>query len=228
MRLRNVGFRYGGPEAPAILEAIDLDVPAGNDGRHRRAQRLRARRRSSSAWPACSSRPRARIELDDVDLTTLNYRSVRRHIGFVLQENYLFDDTIARNIAFGDEPDESRVIWASKLANAHDFVERLPLGYDTRIGESGLRLSGGQRSGSRSPAPSITGRRSCSFDEATSSLDTESERAVKENLDELLHERTSFVIAHRLSTVRDADLIVRAREGPPRRTRERLRRVRTG
>ena len=90
----------------------------------------RGRDRSTTAW-TCK---------------TLNYRDLRRQIGFVLQENYLFDDTIARNIAFGeDEPDMDRVLWAARVANAHEFIERLPLGYDTKIGESGLALSGGQR-----------------------------------------------------------------------------------
>ena len=127
----------------------------------------------------------------------------------MLQESYLFDDTIAGNIAFGEEqPDPERVAWAAKAANAHEFVTRLPLGYETRVGESGLRLSGGQqqriaiaRSLYHQPAVLL-------FDEATSALDSESERAVKQSLDDLLEDRTSFVIAHRLSTIRDADLIV--------------------
>ena len=146
-------------------------------------------------------------------MRTLDFRSVRRHIGFVLQENYLFDDTIARNIAFGEDPDAARVVWAAGVANASEFVERLPLGYETRIGESGLKLSGGQaqriaiaRAVYHRPPVLI-------LDEASSALDTESERAVKRNLDELLHERTSFVIAHRLSTIRDADVIVVLEKG---------------
>jgi len=127
----------------------------------------------------------------------------------VLQENHLFDDTIARNIAFGaDEPDMDRVLWAARVANAHEFIDQLPLGYDTRIGESGLSLSGGQRQRIAIARAVYHRPAVLILDEATSSLDTESERAVKENLDRLLDGRTSFVIAHRLSTVRDADLIV--------------------
>ena len=149
------------------------------------------------------------VYFDGLDLRNLDYRDLRTHIGYVLQENHLFDDTIARNIAFGDDRmDLRRVIWASKVANAHDFVERLPLGYETRIGETGLLLSGGQRQ-RIAIARAVYGRPPVLvFDEATSSLDSESERAVKDSLDELLADRTSFVIAHRLSTIRDADRIL--------------------
>jgi ABC-type multidrug transport system fused ATPase/permease subunit len=149
------------------------------------------------------------IAYDGVDLRELRLRDLRRRIGYVLQEPYLFDDTIARNIAFGDgEPELERVRAAAELADATDFVERLPLGYETRIGESGMRLSGGQaqrisiaRALYQRPPVLI-------FDEATSALDTESERTVKRNLDRLLDGRTAFVVAQRLSTIRDADLIL--------------------
>jgi HlyB family type I secretion system ABC transporter len=212
VRLRNLGFRYGGPEAPAILEGIDLDVRPGTTvaivGRSGSGKTTLVKCLAGLLEPT-----EGRIELDHVDLTTLDYRSVRRHIGVVLQESYLFDDTIARNIAFGEEPDESRVVWASKLANAHDFVQRLPLGYETRIGESGLRLSGGQAQRIAIARAVYNRPPILLLDEASSALDTESERLVKQNLDELLRERTSFVIAHRLSTVRDADLIVVLEKG---------------
>jgi ATP-binding cassette subfamily B protein len=149
------------------------------------------------------------IFYDGLDLKTLNYRDLRRKIGFVLQENHLFDDTIARNIAFGEaEPDMDRVLWAARVAAAHEFIERLPLGYDTRVGESGLAVSGGQRQRIAIARALYQRPPVLVFDEATSSLDTESERAVKENLAQLLEGRTSFVIAHRLSTIRDADLIL--------------------
>ena len=117
----------------------------------------------------------------------LDCRAVRRHVGFVLQQNHLFNDTIARNIAFGEpEPDLDAVIWAARAAAAQDFIERLPFGYDTKIGESGLALSGGQQQ--RIAIARALYRRPpiLLFDEATSALDSESERAVKENLDQLL------------------------------------------
>jgi ABC-type multidrug transport system fused ATPase/permease subunit len=127
----------------------------------------------------------------------------------VLQESYLFDETIARNIAFGeDEPDHERVRWAARAANANEFVERLPLGYETRVGESGLLVSGGQRQRIAIARALYHRPPVVLLDEATSSLDAESERTVKTNMDDLLHGRTSFVIAHRLSTIRDADVIL--------------------
>ncbi len=149
------------------------------------------------------------ILYDGVDLRELRLRELRRRIGYVLQEPYLFDDTIASNIAFGEaEPDPQRVRWASELADSLDFVERLPLAFQTRIGEAGMRLSGGQaqriaiaRALYHRPPVLI-------FDEATSALDSESERAVKRNLDRMLEGRTAFIVAHRLSTIRDADLIL--------------------
>jgi ATP-binding cassette subfamily B protein len=212
VRLRNLGFRYGGPQAPAILQGIDLDVPPGKTvaivGRSGSGKTTLVKCLAGLLEPS-----EGRIELDHIDLATLDYRSVRRHIGVVLQESYLFDDTIARNIAFGEEPDDARVLWASKLANAHDFVQRLPLGYETRIGESGLRLSGGQAQRIAIARAVYNRPPVLLLDEASSALDTESERLVKQNLDELLRERTSFVIAHRLSTVRDADLIVVLEKG---------------
>ena len=211
--LRNVGFRYGGPESPAILEGISLDVPAGRSvaivGRSGSGKTTLVKCLAGLLEPTEGA-----IQYDGVDLTALNYRDLRRQIGFVLQENHLFDDTIARNIAFGEEePDLDRVMWAARLANAHDFIERLPLGYETRIGESGLAISGGQRQRIAIARAVYLQPPVLILDEATSSLDTESERAVKENIDRLLEGRTSFVIAHRLSTVRDADLIVVLEKG---------------
>ncbi len=133
----------------------------------------------------------------------------------MLQENHLFDDTIARNIAFGeDEPDMDRVIvggaqWPTRTSSSSGCR----FGYDTRVGESGLALSGGQRQRVAIARAVYHRPPMLVFDEATSALDTEIERAVKENIDQLLEGRTSFVIAHRLSTVRDADLIVVLEKG---------------
>ena len=210
---QNMGFRYGGPESPAILEGVTLDVPPGKMvaivGRSGSGKTTLIKCLAGLLEPTEGT-----IRYDGVDLKTLNYRDLRRQVGFVLQENYLFNDTIANNIAFGDpEPDMDAVIWASRIANAHEFVERLPLGYETKVGESGLAISGGQRQ--RIAIARAVYRRPpiLVFDEATSALDTESERAVKDNLGQLLAGRTSFVIAHRLSTVRDADVIVVMEKG---------------
>jgi ATP-binding cassette subfamily B protein len=106
-----------------------------------------------------------------------------------------------------------RVAWAAKVANADEFIQRLPLGFETRVGETGIALSGGQRQRIAIARAICNKPPILIFDEATSSLDTESEKAVKENMDQLLKGRTSFVIAHRLSTVRDADLILVLEKG---------------
>jgi ATP-binding cassette subfamily B protein len=154
------------------------------------------------------------ILFDRVDLKTLNYRDVRRHIGMVLQENHLFGETIARNISFGDpEPDFDRVLWCAQAANAHEFIRRLPMGYETRVGESGLGLSGGQRQRIVIARALYLDPPILIFDEATSALDTESEQAIQKNLGQLTAGRTSIIIAHRLSTIRNADTIIVLEKG---------------
>jgi ATP-binding cassette subfamily B protein len=213
IRFQSVGFRYGGPEAPAILEGITFEAPPGQMvaivGRSGSGKTTLVKCLAGLLEPTEGT-----IFYDGLDLRTLNYRDLRRQIGFVLQDTHLFDDTIARNIAFGeDEPDMDRVLWAARAATAHEFVERFPLGYDTRVGESGLALSGGQRQRIAIARALYHRPPVLVFDEATSHLDTESERAMKENLDHLLRGRTSFVIAHRLSTIRDADFIVVLEKG---------------
>jgi ABC-type bacteriocin/lantibiotic exporter with double-glycine peptidase domain len=206
--LRNVGFRYGGPEAPPILENLTFDVPAGRTvaivGRSGSGKTTLAKCLSGLLEPTEGT-----ILFDGLDQKTLNYRDLRRQIGFVLQEPYVFADSIARNIAFGEgEPDMDRVLWAAEVASAHEFVARLPFGYDTKIGETGLALSGGQRQRIAIARAIYHKPPILIFDEATSSLDTESERAVQQNVDSLLEGRTAFVIAHRMSTIRNADVIL--------------------
>jgi HlyB family type I secretion system ABC transporter len=207
IRLENIGFRYT-PISPPIIEGITLEVEPGTIvaivGRSGSGKTTLVRCLAGLLEPTEGT-----VYFDGVDMRTLDYRELRRHIGYVLQENHLFDDTIARNIAFGDEGmDLRRVMWAAKVANAHDFVDRLPLGYETRIGETGLMLSGGQKQRIAIARAVYARPPVLVFDEATSSLDSESERAVQSNMDEVFQGRTSFVIAHRLSTIRDADVII--------------------
>jgi ATP-binding cassette subfamily B protein len=205
---QKLGFRYGGPEAPPILQDITLEIPAGKTvaivGRSGSGKTTLAKCLAGLLEPT-----EGVILFDGLDLKTLNYRDVRRQIGFVLQDAYVFAESIANNIAFGDdEPDMERVTWAARLAAAEEFIERLPFGYETHIGETGLALSGGQKQ--RVAIARALYRRPpiLIFDEATSSLDVESERSVQRNIDDLLRDRTAFVIAHRISTVRSADLII--------------------
>jgi ATP-binding cassette subfamily B protein len=211
--VRGLGFRYGGPDSAAILQGIDLEIPAGTTlavvGRSGSGKTTLVRCLAGLLEPTEGS-----ILFDGVDHRSVLHRELRRHIGVVLQESHLFDETIACNIALGDqEPDMDRVMWAARLANADAFVERLPLGYDTKIGESGIRLSGGQRQRIAIARALYERPAIMILDEATSHLDTESERAIQENLEELLSGRTSIVIAHRLSTIRNADRIVVLEQG---------------
>jgi ATP-binding cassette subfamily B protein len=213
IRFQDVWFWYPGPQPQPILEDISFDVAPGTTvaivGRSGSGKTTLAKLLAGLVEPT-----RGSITYDGVNLTSLEYRDLRRKIGFVLQEPYLFDDTIARNIGFGEEhPDMDRVQRAARVANAHDFVDRLPLGYDTRIGETGILISGGQRQRVAIARALYFQPPVLIFDEATSSLDSESERAVQENMDQLLQERTSFVIAHRLSTIRNADMIVVLEKG---------------
>ena len=149
------------------------------------------------------------ILIDGVDIRDVTLKSLRAQIGIVTQETVLFDDTIARNIAYGaaGAPQEA-IEAAARAANAHEFVADTPEGYQTRIGERGQRLSGGQRQRLAIARALLKNAPILILDEATSSLDSESEALVQDALARLMMDRTSFVIAHRLSTVRRADVIV--------------------
>src|SRR6516165_7207520 len=213
IELRGVSFKYGGPESPDILKNITLDLAPGRMvafvGRSGSGKTTLVKLIAGLLEPREGA-----IFFDHVDLKTLNYRDVRRHVGIVLQENHIFNDSIARNISFGDsEPGLDRVLTAAKAAAAHDFIMRLPLGYETKIGESGVPLSGGQRQRIAIARAIYNNPPVLIFDEATSSLDTESERAIQENLGRLMAGRTTIVIAHRLSTIREAHSIVVLEQG---------------
>ena len=155
-----------------------------------------------------------RIELDGVDLRGLKLADLRSLIGIVTQETILFNDTVYNNIAYGvTETTPEGVQEAARLANAHEFINGLSHGYDTEIGERGTRLSGGQRQRLAIARALLKNPPILILDEATSSLDAESETAVQEALNRLLENRTTFVIAHRLSTILDADQILFLEQG---------------
>jgi ATP-binding cassette subfamily B protein/subfamily B ATP-binding cassette protein MsbA len=150
-----------------------------------------------------------RITLDGTTLTDIDLASHRRLLGIVEQDVFLFDGTIAENIAYARR-DASReeIVRAATIAHAHDFIESLEKGYATVIGERGVKLSGGQRQRLAIARAVLANPKILILDEATSNLDTESERAIQSAMKELLRGRTSFVIAHRLSTIRHANLIL--------------------
>ena len=149
------------------------------------------------------------IHIDGHDIREVTLDSLRSQMGIVTQETILFDDTVANNIAYGKEiRTREEVIGAAKAANAHQFILSMPQGYDTLIGEKGVRVSGGERQRIAIARAILRNPSILILDEATSALDTESEILVQEALDRLMKDRTSFVIAHRLSTVRGADWIL--------------------
>jgi ABC-type multidrug transport system fused ATPase/permease subunit len=149
------------------------------------------------------------VLVDGNDVRKVELRSLRSQIGIVLQTSLLFAETIAENIAYG-RPDagQEEIEAAAKAAQAHDFIMQLPDGYQTVIGERGVTLSGGQRQRVAIARALLLDPRILVLDDSTSSVDTETERLIQETLEHLMEGRTTFVIAHRLSTVRRADLIL--------------------
>jgi ATP-binding cassette subfamily B (MDR/TAP) protein 1 len=156
-----------------------------------------------------------KIFLDDVELQTLKVSWLRQQVGLVAQEPVLFNDTIRANIAYGKqgEVSEEEVIAAAEAANAHTFIAALPDGYNTIVGERGSQLSGGQKQRVAIARAIIKDPKLLLLDEATSALDAESERVVQEALDQVMVGRTTVVVAHRLSTIRGADIIAVLKNG---------------
>ncbi len=205
IEFRSVAFNYGGEE---VLKSIDLKVRKGE---------VIAIVGSSGAGkttfvnliPRFYDVSRGSILVDGTDIRELTLKSLRSQTAIVSQQVILFNDTVKRNIAYGDrEMDEEGVVRAAKAANAHDFITRLPQGYETVIGEGGVRLSGGERQRLSIARAIFKNAPVLILDEATSALDTESEIEVQRAIANLMEGRTTFVIAHRLSTVRNADRII--------------------
>ena len=207
IEFQGVSLRYESHNVPA-LAGIDLSIRSGE---------LVALVGSSgsgkttlvSLLPRFYEPTAGRILFDGTPLTSYNLQSLRAHIGIVSQEIVLFDDTIRSNIAFGRAgAGHAEVEQAAKLAYAHDFIQRLPEGYDAIIGERGVKLSGGERQRLAIARALLRDPPLLILDEATSALDTESERIVQLALTNLMKNRTTLVIAHRLSTIQNADRIV--------------------
>jgi subfamily B ATP-binding cassette protein MsbA len=212
IELRDVRFTYNGGEA-FTLNGVSFTVRAG--------QTLAIVGRSGAGKttlvnlvPRFYDPTGGSILIDGTDTREVAVSSLRSQIGIVTQETVLFDDTIASNIAYG-RPSATRadIEAAARAAHAHEFIVGLDQGYDTMIGERGQRLSGGQRQRIAIARAILRDSPILVLDEATSSLDAESESLVQEALSNLMTNRTSFVIAHRLSTVRRADVIVVLDEG---------------
>ena len=204
---QDVTFLYEGQAIPALTD-IDLVIQAGEmvaivgssgSGKTTLANLL----------PRFYDPSAGRVLIDGVDIQSFTLASLRTQIGIVSQDVVLFDDTVLNNIAFGKpHATEAEIVQAAKLAYAHEFVERLPQGYQTMVGEKGVKLSGGERQRLALARAILRDPPLLILDEATSALDTESERVVQLALSNLMEHRTTLVIAHRLSTIQRADRIV--------------------
>ncbi|MBI5327083.1 MAG: ATP-binding cassette domain-containing protein [Deltaproteobacteria bacterium] len=210
IEFKDVSFRYG---EKLILEGINLKVRKGE---------IIAIVGTSGAGkttfinllPRFYDVTEGIILFDDVDIRDIIKNSLRSQIAIVSQQVILFNDSVSKNIAYGDVTRDSRdIISAAKAANADSFIRKLPQGYDTVIGEGGVRLSGGERQRLSIARAILKNAPILILDEATSSLDTESEMEVQKGLNNLVHGRTTFVVAHRLSTVRNADRIIVLSDG---------------
>jgi ATP-binding cassette subfamily B protein len=154
------------------------------------------------------------VLVDGVDVRTVDLVSLRRQIGLVLQTSLLFSDSIRENIAYGrPEATDEEIFAAAKAAQAHDFILEFEQGYATTVGERGITLSGGQRQRVAIARALLMDPRILILDDSLSSVDTQTEKLIQEALDRLMEGRTTFVIAHRLSTVRRADLILAMDQG---------------
>jgi ATP-binding cassette subfamily B protein len=205
IEIRDAGFRYGNR---AVIRGLDLVVQPG--------EMVGLVGHSGSGKSTLVNLicrfydvSEGAILIDGVDLRSVRVADYRRHIGLVLQEPFLFFGTIAENIAYG-KPDATReeIVAAARAAHAHEFILRLPLGYDSPVGERGQGLSGGERQRISIARALLIDPRILILDEATSSVDTETEKEIQKALDNLVRGRTTIAIAHRLSTLRKADRLV--------------------
>jgi subfamily B ATP-binding cassette protein HlyB/CyaB len=212
IRFEDVCFKYV-PDSPYVLDKVSFEVKQGMS--------IGIVGRSGSGKSTITKLierlyiiSEGAIYIDDIDIRHLNPVWLRYNIGVVLQEDYLFSGTIRENISLPkpDAPVEV-IIEAAKIAGAHQFITQLPQGYDTIVGERGSTLSGGQKQRIAIARALITNPRILIFDEATSSLDYESERIIRQNITAIKSGRTMFMVAHRLSTVKDCDLIIALDKG---------------
>jgi ATP-binding cassette subfamily B protein len=207
VEIREVDFRYGGEETPLVLNKLSLTIEPGQTvalvGPSGCGKSTVIRLLMGFIVPNAGE-----VLIDGKEIRKLDFASYRRQIGVVLQDSFLFSDTVAANIALGDpEPDINLVRRAARLSSADDFIARLPTGYQTMIGEKGVQVSGGQRQRLCIARALYHQPKILIFDEATSALDNESEERIQQNMRSILAGRTAIVIAHRLSTIQDADFI---------------------
>ena len=213
IRMDSIYFRYGGDETSYVLENISLDIAPGElvaiVGRSGSGKTTLAKLLVGFYMPT-----EGRLMVDGYDMAVVDKEYYRAQVGYVMQSNLLFSGTIAENIASGDEsPDRRRIEEVAKMADAHAFIAKMPLGYDQVVGERGVGLSGGQMQRLCIARALYHDPRLLVFDEATSALDTQSESNIIGNMQDILAGRTAVIIAHRLSTIMRADKILVLYEG---------------
>jgi len=213
LKLEHMYFRYGGDDTPYVLEDIDIDIKPGQlvaiVGRSGSGKTTLAKLLVGFYPPS-----EGKIFVDGYEMNVIDRGYYRAQVGYVMQSNLLFSGTIAENIASGDDsPDRRRVEEVAKMADAHAFISKLPLGYEQVVGERGVGLSGGQVQRLCIARALYHDPRLLVFDEATSALDTQSESNIMANMEAILAGRTAVIIAHRLSTIIRADKIVVLYEG---------------
>lgn len=210
---KDLDFQYGGPESPMILKKVNLRIPEG---------KVTAIVGTSGSGKTTLLKlllqfydpVRGEIRLGDTDLRRIHRRYWRGRCGAVMQDGYIFEDTIAQNIAVSDATvDKAKLLRAVEIANIRTFIDQLPLGYNTKIGNSGVGLSQGQRQRILIARAVYKNPDFLFFDEATNALDAKNEKTIVENLDQFFEGKTVVVVAHRLSTVKNADQIVVIEQG---------------
>jgi ATP-binding cassette subfamily B protein len=208
LRLENVCFAYPGPAKPMVLKNINLEIPA---------RKVTAIVGVSGSGKTTLIKlllkfykpEQGRITIGDIDLDIISNNTWRQKCGAVLQNGYIFPDTIANNIAVGDStPDYDRLVYSAEVANIIEFINSLPLDFNTRIGSDGIGISEGQKQRILIARAVYKDPEFIFFDEATNSLDANNEKEIMKNLDNFLKGRTVVVVAHRLSTVKNADNII--------------------
>ncbi|WP_028220345.1 peptidase domain-containing ABC transporter [Paraburkholderia oxyphila] len=209
----SVYFRYGGNETPYVLENISFSIGRGQMvaivGRSGSGKTTLAKLLVGFYAPT-----EGKINVDGYDMSAIDHAYFRAQVGYVMQTNLVFSGTIAENIACGDaSPDWRRMEEVARMADAHAFIAKMPLGYEQVVGERGMGLSGGQIQRLCIARALYHDPRLLVFDEATSSLDTQSESNILSNMHDILQGRTALIIAHRLSTIMQADKILVLYEG---------------
>lgn len=213
IKLNDISFQYEGPKSPFVLKDIKLSIPEG---------KVTAVVGASGSGKTTLMKLLLRfydpsngiITYNGDDILTLSPKSIRENCGVVMQDGYIFSDTIERNIATGDENiDREKLDHAVKVANIESFIESLPLGYNTKIGAAGNGISGGQKQRILIARAVYKNPHYIFFDEATSALDAENEKIIHDNLQSFFKGKTVLIIAHRLSTVKNADQIIVLKHG---------------